>query len=215
MPKILNPIILFEDNHLIVLSKPSGLLSQGESKGDQNLVDLLRQHVGRQYIGLVHRLDRNTSGLMVVAKRSKSANRLTESLQSGKLIRKYLAWVKGSIAQSFHWRHFLIKNEKTNLVRASKTKSPRSKESLLTGNPIEYSKISDATLVEFTLETGRSHQIRAQSSAEGHPLFGDSKYGGPPFDRLALHSYYLEFPHPMSSEVLTFTDPLPEELRVL
>src|SRR6476646_8222582 len=91
----LTPKIIFEDPNLIVLSKPAGLLSQGEHKGDPNLVDWLRIYLGRPYVGLVHRLDRNTSGIMVVAKRTKAAQRLTEQLQSGKLERTYLAWLEG------------------------------------------------------------------------------------------------------------------------
>src|SRR6185312_17156504 len=90
---VFTPKILFEDQHLIVLSKPAGLLSQGEKTGDENLVDWLRTYLGRPYVGLVHRLDRNTSGIMVVAKRTKSAQRLTDALQKGDLHRSYLGWV--------------------------------------------------------------------------------------------------------------------------
>jgi 23S rRNA pseudouridine1911/1915/1917 synthase len=90
------PKILFEDTHVIVLSKPAGMLSQGDISGDESLVDWLRTYLGRNYVGLIHRLDRNTSGIMIIGKRSKSANRLTESLQKGDLERSYIAIVEGS-----------------------------------------------------------------------------------------------------------------------
>src|SRR4051812_21602955 len=103
------PKILFEDPHLLVLDKPAGLLSQGEKTGDENLVDWLRQYLGRPYVGLVHRLDRNTSGVMVIAKRTKSASRLTEALQAGKIDRSYLAWVEGRLERPVRWEHYLWK----------------------------------------------------------------------------------------------------------
>ena len=99
--------ILFEDQHLIVLSKAPGILSQGDISGEPSLVDLLRTHFGRNYVGLIHRLDRNTSGLMIVAKRSKSAERLTEQLQNGILVRKYRAILEGSLIAAATWKHSL------------------------------------------------------------------------------------------------------------
>src|SRR6476619_1891401 len=113
----LQPKIIFEDPHLLVLSKPAGMLSQGEHRGDENLVDWLRIYLGRPYVGLIHRLDRNTSGVMVVAKRTKSAQRLTDSLQKGDVTRTYWAWVVGSLLRQNQWTHHLIKNPKTNLVQ--------------------------------------------------------------------------------------------------
>ena len=211
--------ILFEDQHLIVLSKPAGLLSQGEHTGDENLVDLLREHFGRNYVGLIHRLDRNTSGLMVVAKRTKAAQRLTDSLQQGDLKRNYLAWVHGRLKSEKHWSHFLSKNEKTNTVSVIKNPS-QGKKSTLTARPLASGTwdTHPLTLVEFILETGRSHQIRVQSAFEGFPLLGDSKYGSSleikiSFPRTALHSHFLSFPHPMSKETLQWHDALPPDMN--
>ena len=102
-----DPKIIYEDTHLVVLSKPAGLLSQGEKTGDINLVDWLRDYFGRHYVGLVHRLDRNTSGIMVVAKRTKAAQRLTLALQKGELNRIYRAWLIGTLSQPVRWKHFL------------------------------------------------------------------------------------------------------------
>lgn len=218
-PQALTPRIVFEDTHLAVLVKPAGLLSQGESTGDLNLVDYLRGYFGRNYVGLVHRLDRNTSGLMVVAKRSKSADRLTQSLQNGSLVRKYQAWIQGEMKTAARWEHSLLKDEKTNLVRVH----PAGKKSALRAHPVSYSLMQNTpiTLIELELETGRSHQIRVQASASGFPLVGDVKYGkdlsaaARDFGRPALHSHWISFPHPMSDEVLTFSEALPADMQSL
>ena len=208
----MEPTILFEDTHLVVLNKPPGLLSQGEATGDENLVDWLRAYFGRNYVGLVHRLDRNTSGLMVVAKRTKAANRLTEALQSGHLKRTYQALVEGKLDRPEEWVHWLKKDERTNTVRV--VTPGNGKEARLTLVPLRSGGKPGApvTLVEFTLDTGRSHQIRVQAQAQGHPLVGDRKYGSTrDYSRPALHSARLSFPHPMSGEVLRFEEKMPEE----
>ena len=219
LPSHLSPRILFEDAHLIVLSKPAGLLSQGESKGHLNLVDALRSYWGRHSVGLVHRLDRNTSGIMVVAKRTKAANRITQSLQEGTLIRTYLGWVIGDLKKPAHWVHFLEKNPKTNTVKV--VPSGRKKASLFAFPKMSIKKQGEIlTLVEFRLETGRSHQIRVQATHQGFPLLGDPKYKTSPalsFSigmRMALHSYKVQFPHPISKEILSFQDDLPNDLRI-
>lgn len=218
----LNPLIRFEDQHLCVLSKPAGLLSQDDASGEASLVTWARGHFGRNYVGLVHRLDRNTSGLMVLAKRTKSAERLTTDLQKGEVQRAYLAWCTGKTPAQMDWTHWILKDEKNNQSVAYRTKPGGSvkknsqfKEARLQGASLYYSKTLDASLCRFQLETGRSHQIRAQTQAEGHPLLGDRKYGkekAPIFPRPALHSYYLKFSHPMSRDVLEFTEPLPSDL---
>ncbi|PIQ86574.1 MAG: RNA pseudouridine synthase [Candidatus Omnitrophica bacterium CG11_big_fil_rev_8_21_14_0_20_45_26] len=214
MPEM-TPRIIFEDTHLIVLSKPAGLLSQGEESSSDNLVDWLRQYLGRNYVGLVHRLDRNTSGMMVVAKRTKAANRLTESLRSGELKRSYLAWLEGSLKGSFEWHHWLQKDRQKNVVGIAEPNALNAKEAELKGQSVAAGewRAHPVSLVEFKLETGRSHQIRVQSAAMGYPVLGDQKYGAKlPFPRPALHSYRLSFPHPMSKECLTFTDDLPQDM---
>ncbi len=216
------PRILFEDQHLVVLSKPAGLLSQGEHTGDDNLVDWLRARFGRPYVGLVHRLDRNTSGLMVVAKRSKAAQRLTLSLQRGELVRTYQALLCGRLEAPADWRHFLQKDERTNLVRVLRGSSGRGvKEARLGVRPLRIAGRPGAelTLAEFVLDTGRSHQIRVQAAAEKLPLLGDLKYGGPSAANWgghkpqgpALHSCELRFPHPMGGEEVAYTDAAPTE----
>ena len=213
----LAPRIIFEDTHLIILSKPAGLLSQGDSSGDANLVDYLRKYLGRNYVGLVHRLDRNTSGIMVVAKRTKSAQRLTDSLQKGKLKRSYLAFVEGVPPSSQILENYLLKNEQTNEVRVVSKETPGAKASRLEFKKLAQAQLhsKDVALLYVTLETGRGHQIRVQCSAAGYPLLGDQKYKAQIREpgRPALHSYSLEVPHPMTQEVLSYKDPLPLELE--
>jgi RluA family pseudouridine synthase len=208
----------------VVLSKPAGLLSQGEHTGDANVVDWLRARLGRPYVGLVHRLDRNTSGAMVVAKRTKAAQRLTAALQEGTLQRTYLGWLNGTLERPSRWSHVLEKDERTNRVRAVRGDSARGKAAALSAVPLARSSFEGVpvTLVEFTLETGRSHQIRAQALAESHPLLGDVKYAARStpqasarFGRPALHSWRVSFPHPISGDVLSFEAPLPAEMAAL
>lgn len=213
-----NPEILFEDAHLAVLVKPAGLLSQGDEGREPSLVDWLRRHFGRNYVGLVHRLDRNTSGVMVIAKRSKAAQRLTDSLQGGKLERSYLAWCHGRLGEPARWEHRLLKDPEKNRVRVLTAASRAGQTASLTAAPVAYGRWKGAplTLIEFHLETGRSHQIRVQASHEGFPLLGDRKYGRGEtdgFPRPALHSHRILFPHPMSGETLSFEAPLPEDMR--
>jgi 23S rRNA pseudouridine1911/1915/1917 synthase len=208
--------IVFEDTHLIVVDKPAGLLSQGEETGDDNLVDQLRAYVGRNYIGLVHRLDRNTSGLLVVGKRTKSARRLTECLQDGTLKRAYQALLCGKLEGSKQWKHFLLKDESRNVVRVVPPHTTGAKSAGLLVQALSQHSFEGIplTLARFELETGRSHQIRVQAAAEGHPLLGDRKYGESKshFPRPALHSAWLSFPHPMTNEILFFEAPLPPDM---
>jgi len=219
--------ILFEDQHLIVVDKPPGMLSQGgdaDVGGCNNIVDWLRRRLGRPYVGLVHRLDRNTSGVMVVAKRTKAARRLTEALRDGALKRVYLAIVRGHVPGPCTWRHFLEKDASTNKVRICKSGEMKAgaKEAVLRVAPLKYSSTQSlATLAEFELETGRSHQIRAQAAHERHPVVGDRKYGchtgvkteSYGIQRPALHSLRILFPHPMSGEVMRFEAGIPADIE--
>jgi len=213
----ITPKVVHEDTHCLVLIKPVGLLSQGGIRGEKNLVDWLRQHCNRHYVGLIHRLDRNTSGLMVVAKRTKAASRLSASLRQGDLKRSYLGWVEGVIRQEVHWHHRLYKDTQNNISRVDEK---RGKIASLVAKPVQHASWQgeEVTLLHFTLETGRSHQIRVQSAHAGHPLLGDKKYGTSRcanFPRLALHSHTLSFPHPMPPHNwLDFTAPLPADLEL-
>lgn len=216
--------IVFEDAHLLVINKPAGLLSQGDHTGDPHLVSLLQEYLGRPYVGLVHRLDRMTTGLLVVAKRTKSAERLTAQLQDGRLKRIYLAVLEGQLSGAIntplHWTHHLLKNEATNHVSAFKQERAGTKRAALAVTPLKIFPPTGEfphglSLAQFELETGRSHQIRAQAAAEKHPLLGDQKYGAQNRDaisRPALHSWKMSFEHPMSKERMEFIADIPADL---
>ena len=141
----------------------------GRGHGDNNLVDWLRQYLGRPYVGLVHRLDRNTSGLLIVGKRTKAAQRLTESLQQGRLERRYLAWVEGELRAPVAWRHWLLKDERTNTVRVVREGASGAKAAALGLEPRARGSWRGhaVTLVELTLETGRSHRSACRRRTRG------------------------------------------------
>ena len=210
--------IIYEDIHVLVISKPAGLLSQGEHTGAPNVVDWCRKHFGRNYVGLVHRLDRNVSGIMVIAKRTKAAQRLTHALQDGELRRTYLAWVEGTVQKQERWEDYLVRDESQNVSQVVTQSHPNAKKAVLSVKPIRSLLIQEKiiSLVEFELETGRSHQIRTQSSHRKHAIVGDKKYGSKVeiIQRPALHSYRISFPHPMSNEILSFEAPLPNDMNI-
>ena len=219
--------VLFEDPNVIVLSKSAGLLSQGDDSGENNLVDLLRRRFARHYVGLIHRLDRNTSGAMIVAKRSKAAERLTEALKRGDLQRSYWALVAGTLKGPERWVHHLWKDESKNVVKVVAASRSGAKEAVLKVSPVKHLEWTgqNLTLAHYELETGRGHQIRVQSAHSGYPILGDLKYleTAPPmseaqlrvmkaFPRTALHSNKIRFPHPISKEWLEFEAPLPKDM---
>jgi len=223
---------MFEDQHLVVIDKPAGLLSQGEEKADPNVVDWMRGYLQRNYVGLVHRLDRNVSGLMVVAKRSKAAARLTKSLQAGEVKRIYWGFVLGWPPEKGRMAHWLWKDTALNQVHAfaeeKASVKPLSAPDEARRAVLKFKLIDHGTyqgrkvaLLQYELETGRSHQIRVQTAVSGHPLLGDRKYGAKSLGhsmllaRPALHAHELRFPHPMSEVLMRFKSPLPEELQLL
>lgn len=215
----LPPQIIFEDQHLAVVNKPAGLLSQEDVSGDAHLVDWLRKHFGREYVGTIHRLDRNTSGVMIFAKRTKAASRLAEALRENKIQRTYLAWLHGTIRDPQKWVHWLLKDEAKNHVKVVSQKTRDAKEAILNLKPIRYAEVKGVklTLAEIELETGRSHQIRVQCAVKGFPIAGDPKYGKDNdqlFPRPALHSFRVTFQHPMTSETVSFVCPLPKDIEV-
>lgn len=208
----------------MVLDKAAGTLSQGDASGDPSIVDFLRDYLGRSYVGMIHRLDRNTSGLMVVAKRTKAARRLTEALREGTLERTYLALVRGKLQGKQQWTGWLTKDAARNEACYQEKKTSGAKAASLRVEAVRSFRSGGEwmTLASFRLETGRSHQIRVQCAANGFPVAGDLKYGGETkggtgkkISRPALHSHTLSFPHPMSGEILFFESPLPEDISRL
>jgi 23S rRNA pseudouridine1911/1915/1917 synthase len=202
-------IILHEDNHLLCIAKPAGLLSQGGPPGEVPLPDLLALYrskaenkAGKAYIGLVHRLDRNVSGAMVVAKTSKAAARLSACFRDRdeKLRKTYLAWVE-RWPRTDHAQLVHRLRRDSGVTRPAAEGDTDAREARLTFDVVARG--SHSARLQITLETGLPHQIRAQLAHVGHPLLGDLKYGGPPAKRVALHALELSFPHPVGGEIVT------------
>ncbi len=211
--------IVFEDNHLLVINKLPGQLVQGDKTGDLSLLDLIKTFIkkrdnkpGNVFLGLVHRIDRPTSGLVIYAKTSKALSRLTQMVKNREMKKTYWAVVpKTEIPQQQRLIHYLQKNEKTNKATVFPKVTEGAKESILNYQIIKT--LDNFQLLEVDLETGRHHQIRAQLSKIGVPIKGDLKYGAArsnPDGGIHLHARKLEFIHPVSLENLTITAPVPK-----
>lgn len=199
--------ILYEDNHLLVCIKPRGVLSQEDHTKDLDMLTLLKaylkekyQKIGNVYLGLVMRLDRNTSGIMVFAKTSKAASRLSEQIRLHEMTKQYLCVVSGILKNSGTLEHYLSKNEEE--VKSYVTNKEKGKKAILEYVPLK--EVDGNTVVKVNLKTGRHHQIRVQMSAIHHPLLGDSLYGNKNADSFLLHAFTLGFIHPVTKEPLHF-----------
>lgn len=215
MPKLPKLNIIYEDNHLLVVEKPSNIPVQEDSSKDIDMLTILKEYrkvnenkPGEAFIGLVHRLDRPVSGIMVFAKTSKAASRLSDQIRQNTFHKTYLAVVEGTLPSKGKFEDYLIKNEKEN--KSYITTKEKGKYSCL-----EYQVLStkdNLSLVEVNLITGRSHQIRLQFSSRNHPLIGDSKYGHNPNNiDIALFAKSITFNHPTTKEPLTFTLDIPNK----
>lgn len=199
-------VILYEDNHIIVVYKFPGILSQSDSTKDLDMLSIVKTYLkdryhkpGKVYLGLVHRLDRPVKGVMVFAKTSKAAARLSEQIRNGQMHKKYYAVVEG------------ILNEKEGILENKIEKLDNKKVLIDTPNgkeaKLEYKVIKEKdnlSLVDINLLTGRYHQIRLQFSCINHPLYGDTLYGSKYKGDLALISYSLSFIHPTTKEKMYF-----------
>ena len=211
--------IIFEDNHLLVINKKAGQLVQGDKTGDLSLLELIKDFIkkrdekpGNVFLGLVHRIDRPTSGLVIYAKTSKALTRLTVMVKNREVKKTYWAIVgKEMIPKSQRLIHYLQKNEKTNKATVFIKPTDKAKESILNYQIIKT--LDNYQLLEIDLETGRHHQIRAQLSKIGVPIKGDLKYGAPrsnPDGGISLHARKLEFEHPVTKEKLEIIAPVPQ-----
>lgn len=211
LPKI---NIIYEDNHLLVVEKPINIPVQEDSSKDIDMITILKNYRKKNenkpkdaYIGLVHRLDRPVSGIMVFAKTSKAASRLSDQIRKNNFQKTYVAVIKGIITKEGIFEDYLLKdNSKNKSFVTTKEKGKYAK--------LEYTLIDtkdNLSLVEINLITGRSHQIRVQFSSRNHPLVGDSKYGENINNiNIALFAKSIRFTHPTTKEKLTFTLELPE-----
>ena len=205
--------VIYEDNHLLVVEKPINIPTQEDNTKDKDLLTILKEYIkekynkpGNVYLGLIHRLDRPVGGIMVFAKTSKSASRLSDQIRRKDFKKIYNAVVIGKIEKEGRLEDYLLKDVKRNIVKVD----PKGKEAIL-----KYKKIKEKeglSLVEIELETGRSHQIRVQMSNNKTPLFGDQKYNktAKVGEQIALFAKKIEFEHPVSKERLTFELELPD-----
>lgn len=199
--------IIFEDNHLLVVEKPINIPVQEDSSHDEDLLTILKKYLkekynkpGNVYLGLIHRLDRPVGGIMVFAKTSKAASRLSDQMREKKFEKVYNAIVVGNINKEGRLEDYLLKDTKNNIVKIDKN----GKKAILYYKKIKN--VDNLSLIEVTLETGRSHQIRVQLSNYGFPLYGDQKYNkdAKEKEQIALFAKKLSFYHPITNEYLSF-----------
>ena len=211
--------VLHEDNHIIVVLKPQGIPTCGDDSGDDSLLEQVRRYIkerynkpGNVYVGLVHRLDRPTGGVMVFAKTSKAASRLAEQMRTGDFEKRYLAVLAGVPREpQAKLVNYLKKNAVNNMVYVCPPTTDGAKMASL-----EYfvkEEKGGCSLVEVKLHTGRTHQIRVQMANIGTPVYGDMRYGGESAKKgnLALWAYSLTFTHPVTKERLRFMAGPPED----
>lgn len=204
--------VIYEDNHLLVVEKPINIPTQEDNTKDNDLLTILKEYIkekynkpGNVYLGLVHRLDRPVGGIMVFARTSKAASRLSEQVRNKTFKKTYNAVVIGNIENTGKLKDYLLKDEKRNIVKVDE----KGKEAILNFKKLNFK--DNMSLVEINLETGRSHQIRVQMSHHGYPLFGDQKYNknAKVGEQIALFAKKIEFVHPTTNELLTFELDLP------
>lgn len=211
--------ILYEDNHLLAVEKPVNIPSQGDSSEDLDMLAILKQDLKERYnkpgdafLGLVHRLDRPVGGAMIFAKTSKAASRLSEQIRQRTFKKTYLAVLHGTPEnKTATLEHYLLKDSKTNTVRAVQPSFKDAKEAVLDYEILETA--NGFSLARVNLHTGRPHQIRVQFSTIGHPLLGDQKYGARlnrAGQQIALWSYEICCKHPTRDEQMRFTCRPPE-----
>lgn len=212
--------VLYEDNHLIVINKRVGDIVQGDKTGDKPLSDVVKQYLaekynkpGKVFLGVVHRLDRPTSGIVVFAKTSKSLARLNKMFREKTIHKTYWALVEGHReADKETLIHYLKKNPKNNKSSAFSKESPDTKKAVLHAEKLLG--LDRYSLLEINLETGRHHQIRCQLSVTGNPIKGDLKYGSKRSNKnggIHLHAFKIKFLHPVKKEKMTVSAPLPED----
>lgn len=212
--------VVYEDNHIIIVNKASGEIVQGDKTGDIPLSETVKQYIkekyqkpGNVFLGVVHRLDRPVSGLVVFAKTSKALSRLNDMFRTGDVHKTYWAIVKrGDIAPEATLTDWLTRNERQNKSYAHPREVPGSKKAVLS---YKVRSVSDNyMLLEVHLMTGRHHQIRCQLANMGCPIKGDLKYGSPrsnPDGSISLMSRRVEFVHPVSKETIVAEAPVPND----
>lgn len=207
--------VLFEDNHIIVVEKEPNIPSQADKTNDEDMLTIIKQYIkenyqkpGNVYLGLVHRLDRPVGGVMIFAKTSKAASRLSNQVREKILKKKYLAVVDGKLEEETGMlEDYLYKDERNNRSRVVSKEKKNAKLAKLDYKVLKYHEVKNLSLLEVNLHTGRHHQIRVQLANFGHSIFGDQKYGiRGKGKQIALWAYELTIQHPVTKEEMTFQD---------
>ena len=205
--------VIYEDNHIIVVVKPVNIPSQGDKTGDNDMLTIIKQYLkekynkpGNVYLGLVHRLDRPVGGVMVFAKTSKAAARLSEQVREKTFRKKYLVIANGKFENDNGvLEDYLLKNEKTNMSKVVPEGTKNSKYAKLEYRVLKYDSELNLSVLKINLHTGRHHQIRVQLSSRGHSIYGDQKYGGRGHGKqICLWAYELTIQHPITKEEMSF-----------
>ncbi len=210
--------VLYEDNHIIIVNKRAGEIVQGDKTGDRPLVDMVKDYIkeryakpGEVFLGVVHRLDRPVSGVVVFARTSKALSRLNEMFRNGSVNKTYLALVQTPPAEpEATLTHYIVRNEQRNRSYAYQSERPGAKKAVLDYRVAGHN--DRHTLLEVHLHTGRHHQIRCQLAAIGCVIRGDLKYGAPrsnPDGSISLHAWRIVFEHPVSHKLIDVTAPMP------
>lgn len=215
-----NLSVIYEDNHILVVNKAAGLLAQGDQTGDESLVDIAKRYIkdkyqkpGDVFLGLVHRLDRPTTGVIVLARTSKALTRLNQQFKDRIPKKVYQAVVSGTPESSARLEHYLKKNTSQNKSFHYPKNTPNTKHAILQYRYVKQLKSYHA--IEIELETGRHHQIRAQLAAKGLHIKGDLKYGAKrpnPNGSIYLHARSITFVHPTKKEEMKFIAPYPDDV---
>jgi 23S rRNA pseudouridine1911/1915/1917 synthase len=212
--------IIFEDNHLLVINKDAGVLVQGDKTGDTPLSDLAKAYVkekyqkpGEVFMGVIHRIDRPVSGLVLMARTSKALERMNEQFKNREIEKKYLAIVRNRpVANAGNLVHWLIKNPETNVTKAYEKEVPNSMRSELNYKLI--GELDGFYILEVNPITGRPHQIRVQLASMNCPIVGDNKYGYPRGNKdksICLHAHSVKFMHPVKKEEMQLFAALPQD----
>ena len=205
--------VIYEDNHIIVVEKIVNIPSQGDKTGDIDMLEIIKGYIkekynkpGNVYLGLVHRLDRPVGGVMVFAKTSKAAARLSEQVRNKTFKKTYLVIANGNMENNQGTlEDYLLKNEKTNMSKVVEKNRKNAKLAILDYEVLKYDPELDLSVLKINLHTGRHHQIRVQLSSRNHSIYGDQKYGGRGHGKqICLWAYKLTIEHPISKESMTF-----------
>ena len=219
--KLENIKVIYEDNHLLAVEKPVNVLSQGDNTEDPDMLTLLKEYIkvkydkpGNVYMGLVHRLDRPVGGVMVFAKKSKAASRLSDQIRKREFKKVYITVVRGTPKNKKDTlEHYLLKDKRTNTVKVVSESTEGAKQAVLDYEVLASNE--ELSIVRVNLHTGRPHQIRVQFSSIGCPVYGDQKYGAhinKPGQQIALWSYEITCSHPTKKDEVVFKS-LPPDTR--